>query len=166
MRRRPCHQPKRRRPSSFRLQNLPAIPRSRPRTDQLPGGTPPQRIYPRVEVPICGPLFLHQEKGRETTTRPRLPEVERTNDPRQLPTPPNQNDLGTTPRPIALHQIRYTMGIQQYQNQGRQRMESRLQNPDRTVRTTSHVLRADQLPRHLPTNDEPDVQRNENAIPE
>src|SRR6266436_5451670 len=44
-------------------------------------------------------------------------------------------------------------------------MESRLQNPEETVRTTSNVLRTDQLPRHLPTNHEPDVQRNEDAIP-
>src|SRR6266404_570638 len=45
-------------------------------------------------------------------------------------------------------------------------MEGRLQNPDRTVRTTSHVLWADQLTRHLPTNNEPDVQRNKDAVPE
>src|SRR6266446_6739155 len=45
-------------------------------------------------------------------------------------------------------------------------MESRFQNPKGTVRTTSNVLRTNQLPRHLPTNHEPNVQRNEDAIPE
>src|SRR6266446_4025055 len=44
-------------------------------------------------------------------------------------------------------------------------MESCLQNPKRVIQTTSDVLWTNQLPRHLPTNHEPHVQRNENAIP-
>ena len=75
-------------------------------------------------------------------------------------------DLGTAPRSIALHQIQHTVGIQQHPNQRRRRMEGCLQNPDRVIRTTSYVLRTNQLPRHLPTNYEPNVQRNEDAIPE
>src|SRR6266446_6160229 len=42
MRRGPCDQPERRRPSSPRLQNLPTIARPRLRTNQVPRGTPPQ----------------------------------------------------------------------------------------------------------------------------
>src|SRR6266436_676707 len=45
-------------------------------------------------------------------------------------------------------------------------MEGRLQDPSRTIRTAGYVLRTDQLPRHLPTNDEPNVQGDEDAIPE
>ncbi len=156
-RRRPCHQPKRGRPSNLGLQNLPSITQLGRRADQILGGTPPQRIHPRVKVSLCGPLLLHQEEGRKAPTSPRLLKIKRTNHPRQLPAPPDQNDPGTTPRSIALHQVRHTLGIQQHQNQGGRRMESRLQNPERAIRTTGHVLRTDQLPRNLPTNDEPNV---------
>ena len=44
-------------------------------------------------------------------------------------------------------------------------MEGHLQNPERTVRTMSYVLWTNQLPHDLPTNHEPHVQRNEDAIP-
>src|SRR6266446_117694 len=57
------------------------------------------------------------------------------------------------------------MGIQQHSNQGRRRVEGSLQNPKRTLRTTSHVLRTNQLPSHLPENHELHVQRNEDALP-
>ncbi len=44
-------------------------------------------------------------------------------------------------------------------------MESCLQNPEQTIRTAGHVLRPDQLPRNIPTDHEPHVQRNEDAVP-
>ncbi len=108
----PRHQPKRRRPSSLRLQNLPAITQPGHRTNQFPGRTPPQGIHPRIEIPIRGPLLFYQKERRKTPTRPRLPKTKRTNDPRQLPAPPDQNDPGTAPRPIPFYQIQHTMGVQ------------------------------------------------------
>ncbi len=125
-RRGPHNQPEGGHPSSPRLQNLPTIPRPRHQVNRIPGGTPPQRIYLRIELAIRRTILLHQEKGWEALTCPRLPKTEQTNNTGQLPPPPDQNDLGTAPRTIPIHQVRYTMGIQQHSNQRRQRMEGRL----------------------------------------
>src|SRR6266403_3164326 len=46
------------------------------------------------------------------------------------------------------------MGIQQHPNQGRRRMESRLLDPRRAIRTNSNVLWTYELPRNLPDDDE------------
>ena len=51
------------------------------------------------------------------------------------------------------------MGVQQRQNQTGRRMESGLYHQQRIVRTTSNVLRANQLAGHLPDYDERNIFR-------
>src|SRR6266446_6101354 len=53
-----------------------------------------------------------------------------------------------------IHQGRCPMGIQQHSNQGGRRMESRLPDPRRTVRTDSNVLWTYELSRNVPNDDE------------
>ncbi len=76
--------------------------------------TSQQGIHTRIKLPLCHPLFLHKEKGRETPTSTRLLKIKWTNNPRQLPTTPHKDNPGTTPGTIPLYQIWYTMGVQQY----------------------------------------------------
>ena len=53
-----------------------------------------------------------------------------------------------------IHNTRYSMGLQQYPNQGRGWMERGIPHPRRTVRTHSNVLRTHKLPHHLSNHDE------------
>ena len=58
-----------------------------------------------------------------------------------------------------LHEVQYTMGLQQQLNQGRRSMESSLQDQHRIIRTNSYVLWTMQFASDISSNDERHPQR-------
>src|SRR5271170_4100590 len=103
------------------------------------------RIHTSVTIANGLPLLLCGEKGWQITTYPRLPTPELQNKEKQVPPTTYPRTHRPTQGEEILHETRRTMGIQQYSNQGRRRMESRLQDEPRPLRTNSRVLRTHQL---------------------
>src|SRR5271154_4653362 len=118
-----------------------------------------ERIHTTIEITDGLPLLLHRKEGRQTTTYPGLSTPELRDKEKQVSPTAYPRTHRPTQREKVLHETRCTMGIQQYPNQGRRRMESRLQDKPRTLRTNSHVLWTHQLPRDVPEHDERFIQR-------
>src|SRR5271156_882238 len=120
-----------------------------------------ERIHTPIEITDGLPLLLRRKEGRQTTTYPRLPTPELRNKEKQVPPTAYPRTHRLTQREEILHETRRTMGIQQYSNQGRRRMESRLQDELRPLRTNGHVLRTHQLTCDIPEHDERPIQRTD-----
>jgi hypothetical protein len=73
------------------------------------------------------------------------------------PTHPRAHCEGPRSQPV--YQVRHSLGIQQHMNTRRRPMEGGIHHKPWPLRATSHVLRNDQLPSHLPDHDEHVVQR-------
>src|SRR5271156_3120266 len=111
--------------------------------------TTQERIHMPIEITDGLPLFLCREEGRQTMTYPRLLTPELRNKEKQVSPTAYPRTHRPTQREEILHETRCRMGIQQYPNQGRRRMESRLQDELRPLQTNGHVLRTHQLPRDV-----------------
>src|SRR5271163_414056 len=143
------------------LQGLPPVTHRTGRTRQMARRTTRERIHTPIEITDGLPLFLRREEGRQTTTYPGLSTSELRNKKEQVPPTAYPRTHRPTQREEILHETRCTMGIQQYPNQGRRRMESRLQDEPRPLRTNGHVLWTHQLPRDIPEHDERPIQRTD-----
>jgi hypothetical protein len=128
-------------------------------TRNIPPRAPRQRIHHRVQEPIRSAILLHQKERRETPTGARLPKAQRMDPSKRHTTPTHPRTHCKSPRSQPVYQVRHSLGIQQYTNMRQRPMEGGIHHEPRPLRTTSHVLRNDQLPSHLPDHDECVVQR-------
>src|SRR6266550_6973089 len=99
-------------------------------------------------------LLLCQEKRWKVTTGTGLSKTKRNDHKEQIPFTAHFRISRSTIRSEVLLKNGCTMGIQQYQDKRRRRMESRLPNKSRPVRTPGYVLRINQLSGNIPNNDE------------
>ena len=112
-----------------------------------------QTLYSSVKIPLRGSILLHQEKGWNPLTGPRLPGAERMDSPRRLPPPryhfPNTKSHWEMP----LYEIRRPMGVPQCPYQRRRSMESCIQDAPRPLRTHGHAIWSVQCFCNLPAGD-------------
>jgi hypothetical protein len=128
-------------------------------TGNVPPRTPRQGIHHRVQKPIRGPILLRQKERRKAATRTGLPKAQRMDPPKRHTTPAHPRTHRESQRSQPIHQVRHSLGIQQHTNTRWRPMESSIRHEPRPLRTTSDVLRDDQLPSHLPDHDERTIQR-------
>ncbi len=85
----PHHRPTPRHTKDSRLQSLPIGPYRRRHSHQVSKWTTTKGLHTTVEIPICIPILLYQEKGQETMTSARLLKTKRTYSQESLSTAPN-----------------------------------------------------------------------------
>ena len=91
--------------------------------------TPRQKLHSSVEVPLRGPVLLHQEKGWNPSTGTGLPSAERMDSPGRLP-PPRYHFPNTKSRwEMPLYEVRRPVGVPQHPYQRRRSVESCIQDP-------------------------------------
>ena len=90
-------------------------------------------------------------------TSPRLPQGQRMDYQKSIPSPPNPriNQLGEGSSPLL--KIRCSLGLQQCVDQRRRRMKSSIHHEPRPLRTPSYVLQTNKLPSNLSNHDERDL---------
>ncbi len=150
----PLHQSKTRGSSNPHKQNHPAFLSWTAGALPIPKRTHKLRDHTPVEEPICHIILLYQKEEWKASTSSRLLTGELVD---------HQNPLPPTPDPIAdqltmwlhpVHWIWHWVGIQRSPHQRERSMEGGIHNQQRPIQTNGHVLRPDQLPSHIPNNDE------------
>ena len=98
--------------------------------------------------------LLHQKERQKTLTSIGLSTSQPVDHMKCIPPSPQTQTHQPTKQVLPLHQIQHMIGIQQCKNQRRRQMEGSFRHQWRPVQTDSNVLRINQLPSHLPDNDE------------
>ena len=133
-------------------------PRQDSRNQQIYGETPTMRNNQSREGTIRGQLFLRKEGRWKTTTSTGLLTTEQIHEEKLKRIPINSPSNRQISRMHPVYKIRYQMGVQQHQNQGRRRMESRVSDAPRPLRTPCNVLWTHKLPGNVSSNDEQNLQ--------
>lgn len=79
---------------------------------------------PAIMEPICCKLLLHQEEGWKTSPGTRLPTAQQIDKEKLKPITSHPIGSRQISRMLFVHQIQYSLGVQQYPNQTRRQIES------------------------------------------
>src|SRR6266702_1533835 len=113
-------------PKHHRLQDLSHHAVRKGSTERIRQGAIGQGIYPTVKVPLLFTIFLHKKERRETPTGPRLSTTKLPHHQKPISTAAHSRTNQSNTARSNIHQIGYTMGIQQRPYQRRRRMEGSL----------------------------------------
>ena len=102
--------------------------------------TPQTQYYPTILEPLCSKLLLREKEGWQVTSCSRLQTTKQMDEKEQECITINPICRRPTGRMYTLHQIRYTLGIQQHSYQTGRRMESCIPDARRIIRTNRNVL--------------------------
>ena len=137
------------------MQNYPYNKGGRRSAQEVHQGTSGKRVHSEVQIPLCISLLFHQKEGRKITTYPGLPQTKSIYHQKQIP---STLDTGTdlaSQRSKPLFEIRYTLGIQQCEDQRRRPTQSSIQNQIWAVRTKRNVLWPHKLSSNISSYDGP-----------
>ena len=124
----PCNRPERGRALFNRLQDLSPVTKGKGGSTRLHQGKSAPEADSPIQVAVRQRLFLRTEKGWQTSASSRLSKLEQMDSAEQVPSPLDPRPHSQHRRKDAVHEIRRSMGIQQYSHQARRRMEGRLQD--------------------------------------
>ena len=116
-----------------------------------------KKIHQTLQIAHGLILLLCGQKGRKTTTMPRLSLPQRTYNQERLPNTQCSNHFGQTTRIKILHCNGCTTQIQQYPNSKTRSMERSIQDKSRIIQTNCHVLQNVQQPSNISNDDEHNI---------
>src|SRR6266702_343067 len=109
----------------FRLQDIPYGERRRRLATGIYQGTIREGVHSTIKIPLCLTILLYQEERRKTETSPRLSKAELPNCQKPVPPPVNPRTNRSTSKRHLVHQVGYSLGIQQRTHKrGRSRKRS------------------------------------------
>src|SRR6266702_1256018 len=148
-----CHRPSARCPQVFRLQNISYGERGRRLTTGIHQRTIREGVHSTIKIPLRLTILLYQEERRKIETSPRLPKAKLPNHQEPVPSPINPRTNRSTSKHHSVHQVGYSLGVQQHTHKRGRPRERSFQDKSGVIRTLRHVLWVDKLPKHLPNHD-------------
>src|SRR6266566_6562748 len=115
---------------------------------------PPERVHPRIKVPICVPDLPNKKEERGLPRDTGLPNTECMDRSRYIAITTHCPINREAPRKNPVYQIQYQVGIPQYPNKRRRPTQRSVQNAIGTIRTDGNEFWTKERSRYFPKNDE------------